>query len=144
MQTRLARLAAKAAEWIRARLGLVDLVDELPPELPPAPPPESPRVPFLTVPASAFGRLTTSDIWTGPVEAKFVWLTLLTLAGADGTGTESVRQIAALAGLEYPDARFAFEHLIKIRRVETLVDGGWQILNYSRYHEARPVPAAAS
>jgi hypothetical protein len=146
MRDALARLAAKAAQWIRTRLGLVDLVDELPSVPPPAP--EQRATGFARVPSAAFGRILSSNFWTSErPEVKIVWLTLLTLADADGVGRESVRAIAALSGIELVDARRGFERLVELGRIQTIDEDGdsrWRVDNFARYHEARPVPAAAS
>ncbi len=138
MQTRLARLAAKFAEWIRARLGLVDLGDELPPELPK---PE----PFVSLSSLSFGRLSSSSLWSDePIEVRLVWLTLLTLADVDGIGHENVRAVAALANVG-PDAAWrGFERLVELGRIELLDDSGWRITNMSRYQSARSAAAPAA
>jgi hypothetical protein len=150
MRERIKRSLARVIDWIRARLGLTidaDFDDPSPMEQVDAAPPEPAPEPFTTfvkLPASAFGRMPVSAIWSEstPVEVRVVWLTLLTLADSDGKGRETLSQIAAAAGLPRADAARAIEHLTMLKRVECPGDGSWRILNVQRY-QATPELSAS-
>jgi hypothetical protein len=108
--------------------------------------PESAPAPergFVKLPAAAFGRLTTSDIWTGAPEVKLIWLTLLTCADSKGHGTQGMRELAELSGVPYSDACRAVEHLVAKGRVQTFDGGRWLIVDAHRYQVDRPSPAAS-
>ncbi len=94
-----------------------------------------------------FSCITTSSIWGEDDKTRLVWITMLALAGADGVVRASIgglahsarvsredceRAIATLEGPD-PDSR-SLEH--EGRRVAR-VDGGFLLLNFGKYREAR-------
>lgn len=94
-----------------------------------------------------FGSILQSSVWAESPSTRLVWITMLLLADEDGfvKGVESAiaRSAAvskeecrvALNILEAPDLESQSQEWAG-RRVEK-VEGGWQVLNYTKYREYR-------
>ncbi len=93
-----------------------------------------------------FSSIVTSTIWREDDKTRIVWITMLALKNRHGQVNGSVPGLAALANVSTEDCRSA---LIKLssadqdsrtkefegRRI-TVIDGGWQILNFAKYRNA--------
>lgn len=90
-----------------------------------------------------FQRILNSSIWDENDSTRIVWITLLALAGEDGTviGTISAitrharvstaQTVEALEKFERPDPEsLTSEH--EGRRIER-IEGGWRLLNHTKY-----------
>jgi len=92
-----------------------------------------------------FSSIVSSTIWQESLETKIVWITMLALSDRDGIVDASVPGLAKQAGvtleqteqalsvLESPDP-YSRTKDHEGRRVEP-VDGGWRLLNHSKYRE---------
>lgn len=90
-----------------------------------------------------FGSIVASTIWREPNETRIVWITMLAMANKSGVVEASVPGLAdmarvgidaclgALAALEAPDV-YSRTKEFEGRRIEPC-DGGWYILNHSKY-----------
>jgi hypothetical protein len=90
-----------------------------------------------------FSSIVTSTIWRESPEVCKVWITMLALANQDGVVEASVPGLAdmarvglaevenALATFQSPDA-YSRSPEYEGRRIEP-VEGGWRILNHSKY-----------
>jgi hypothetical protein len=94
-----------------------------------------------------FSSIVTSTIWQEDDTTRIVWITLLALADAQGRVEGSVPGLAHIAHVGLPECEHALERLsspdpysrtrdFEGRRIEA-IDGGWRILNYTKYRERR-------
>lgn len=92
-----------------------------------------------------FGSLVTSSIWCEDDKTRLVWITMLALSNRDGLVEAAVPGLAAAARVTVEECRMALSKLqapdpdsrsteFEGRRVER-VDGGFLILNHSKYGE---------
>lgn len=94
-----------------------------------------------------FSSIVTSTIWREDNATRIVWVTMLALSDAQGHVDASIPGLAAVANVELDECKRALHKLCSPdpysrtpdhqgRRIET-EDGGWRILNYAKYREAR-------
>jgi hypothetical protein len=94
-----------------------------------------------------FGTLLHSSIWVEDPSTRLVWITLLLMANRDGYVRASPSGLARAANVSKEDTVRALEVLAapdeesgspeyEGRRIEA-VEGGWFLLNYSKYRELR-------
>lgn len=92
-----------------------------------------------------FSSILASTIWREPNHVRLVWITLLAMADKDGVCEASVPGLADLARVPITDCEDALRTLAAPdaysrtsdhdgRRIEP-VDGGWLLLNHSKYRE---------
>jgi hypothetical protein len=93
-----------------------------------------------------FSSITESTVWCGTSPAlKIVWITMLAKADKIGRVHMSIPGLAKLAEVSIQEAEDAIEKLLQPdtysrthdyegRRVET-IDGGWRLLNFSKYRD---------
>lgn len=95
--------------------------------------------------AKLFGTIIASTIWRETKETKIVWITMLAMADRNGLVEASVPGLADFSRVTVDECRDALKVLsspdadsrtkdFEGRRIQE-VDGGWQILNYSKYRE---------
>lgn len=96
-----------------------------------------------------YGTILDSSIWAEPQPTRIVWITMLAMADADGVVRASIGGLARRANVPKPDVEAALETLSGPdpdtrdgsagHRIERLPDpeGGWRILNHSRYRDKR-------
>lgn len=92
-----------------------------------------------------FATLVTSTIWRENDKTRVVWITMLALADRDGYVAASIPGLAAMANVGVEECREAIERLkapdddsrTKTNQGRRIVDsdGGWNLLNYSKYRE---------
>lgn len=89
--------------------------------------------------------ILTSTIWVEDTDTRIVWFTLLALANKDGEVEGSIPGLASIARVPVEACRAAMAKFLapdadsrtkddEGRRVE-LIDGGWLLLNYTKYRE---------
>lgn len=94
-----------------------------------------------------FSSITSSSIWNESDKTRIVWITMLAMAEADGVVRASVGGLAHVARVSRRDCEAALERLMSPdtdsrspendgRRIQK-VDGGFFLLNYGKYREAR-------
>lgn len=87
--------------------------------------------------------LVTSSIWSEDDKTRILWVTLLAITDAEGVVNASVPGLARMSNITPDECRASLEKLMapdpdsrtkdfEGRRVEP-VDGGWRILNYTKY-----------
>lgn len=92
-----------------------------------------------------FGSIIASTIWRESLETKVVWITMMAMANKHGIVEASVPGLADMARVSLPETQKALEVLsspdsfsrtkdFEGRRIEP-VDGGWVLLNHSKYRE---------
>jgi hypothetical protein len=92
-----------------------------------------------------FSSILTSTIWQEPKETKLLWITMLAMSNRDGVIEGSVPGLAKTAGLTIEEVVDGLQRLKdkdfwsrtktnEGRRIED-VDGGWRLLNHSKYRE---------
>lgn len=90
-----------------------------------------------------FGSIVASTIWRESNEIRIVWITMLAMADKNGLVGASIPGLADLARVSMEDCLRALKALqepdpysrtpdFEGRRIE-VVDGGWRILNHSKY-----------
>lgn len=94
-----------------------------------------------------FGTILDSSIWAQPGDTRLVWITMLAMADKDGYVRASPSGLAHRARVSLKACRAALKVLSSPdressspeyggRRIEA-VEGGWQLLNYTKYREIR-------
>lgn len=94
-----------------------------------------------------FGSILASTVWMEDPETKVVWITMLAMADAKGYVGGSVPGLAKMAGVERAATERALEKFLSPdpdsrskehegRRIVE-AEGGWKLLNYAKYREAR-------
>ena len=94
-----------------------------------------------------FGSIIHSTVWQAPGSTRLVWITMLALADQYGVIEASIPGLAKVAGVELgecQEALHAFQSPDTFsrtpdnegRRIE-VVDGGWRLLNHSKYRERK-------
>lgn len=92
-----------------------------------------------------FHEILDSTVWQSPAATKIVWITMLAMTDRDGVVLASVPGLAHRAGVSREECQAALETFSKPdpdsrsqefegRRIER-VDGGWRLLNHSKYRE---------
>jgi hypothetical protein len=92
-----------------------------------------------------FGSIVASTIWDEDPWTKIIWITMLAMSNADGTVEGSIPGLAHLARVGIPETEAALKKLLapdphsrtkehEGRRIAT-IDGGWLILNRTKYRE---------
>ncbi len=92
-----------------------------------------------------FGSILGSTIWREDLATKVVWITMMAMADQDGIVKASVPGLAHLAGVTVEETESAVAKFLSPdpysrspenegRRIEP-VDGGWRLLNHSKYRE---------
>lgn len=94
-----------------------------------------------------FSTITASTIWCEDHATRIVWVTMLAMADRDGYVAASVPGLAAMARVSVGEAEVAlgkFRAPDKYSRSQENegrrvidADGGWLLLNYSKYREER-------
>lgn len=90
-----------------------------------------------------FSSIVTSTVWMEDNETRILWVTMLALADKDGEVQGSVPGLARVAGITLDGCRAALHKFLSSdpdsrtkdeegRRIVE-IDGGWQLLNYSKY-----------
>ena len=94
-----------------------------------------------------FSSITESTVWCEPAHTRLVWITMLAMADKRGYVEASIPGLANRARVPLEDTEKALETFMSPdrysrtaehegRRIEP-IDGGWRLLNYSKYREAR-------
>ena len=94
-----------------------------------------------------FSSITDSTIWAEPDRTRLVWITLLAMADAQGCIWASIPGLANRARVPVEDCRTALDTFLtpdrdsrtpdnEGRRIE-IIDGGWRLLNYTRFREMK-------
>lgn len=94
-----------------------------------------------------FTSITSSSIWNEDDKTRIVWITMLAIAEADGVVRASIGGLAHVARVTREDCEKALQILQSPdpdsrspehegRRIQK-VDGGFFLLNYGKYREAR-------
>lgn len=92
-----------------------------------------------------FSSIIASTIWREDKETKIVWITMLAMADKHGVVEASLPGLADMARVTIEECEAAIKCLSEIdpysrskefegRRIEP-TDGGWVILNHSKYRE---------
>lgn len=92
-----------------------------------------------------FGSIVASTIWREDDKTRIVWVTMLAMANKHGDVEASVPGLADLARVSIEDVETALKTLqmpdkhsrtkdFEGRRIAP-IDGGWHILNHSKYRE---------
>lgn len=90
-----------------------------------------------------FASIVTSTVWLEADHVRLLWITMLALSDKNGVVEGSVPGMAKMAGIEVEECREALARLMapdkdsrtqdhEGRRIDP-VDGGWQLLNHSKY-----------
>jgi hypothetical protein len=90
-----------------------------------------------------FDSILTSGIWGADDKTRIVWITMLVMADKNGEVHASIPGLARIAGVDVEAARSAIQLLSSPdpdsrekahegRRIEE-IEGGWEILNHSKY-----------
>lgn len=96
-----------------------------------------------------FNTIVTSTVWQEPHTTRIVWITMLAIKERDGSIYSSIPGLARLAGVTIEECERALDTFKKPdpysrtkehdgRRIEE-IDGGWIILNASKYRELMSV-----
>lgn len=94
-----------------------------------------------------FASIVTSTLWREPDHIRVVWITMLAICNKHGVVLASVPGLAAVANVTLEYCLDAIERLMSPdpwsrtkehdgRRIE-VVRGGWRLLNYAHYRDAR-------
>lgn len=94
-----------------------------------------------------FSGITESTVWVEPYATRILWVSMLSWADKRGRVFGSVPGIARRAGINVDEAEAALTSFLSPdrhsrtpdnegRRIEP-IDGGWRLLNYSKYRELR-------
>lgn len=92
-----------------------------------------------------FSSIVNSTIWDEDAATRLVWITLLCLSDANGNVEGSIPGLAHQARVSLDETRKALKKLMAPdpdsrskehdgRRIEE-IDGGWLILNYTKYRK---------
>jgi hypothetical protein len=92
-----------------------------------------------------FSSIVTSTIWRADCPTKVVWITMLALSDKDGIVEGSIPGLAHIAGVTLDECKRALDKLQSPdeysrtpenegRRVKA-IDGGWLILNRTKYRD---------
>ena len=94
-----------------------------------------------------FGTILASTVWQEPNATRIVWITLLSMADAQGAVSASVPGLAHVARVSLAETERALETFLAPDRYSRTpeyegrrivkVDGGWRLLNYEKYRAAR-------
>lgn len=93
--------------------------------------------------AKLFSTIATSTIWSEPHATRVVWITMLAIADRSGEVQASVPGLARVANVSMDECLAALATFLSPdpysrtpdnegRRIE-VVDGGWRLLNHSKY-----------
>ncbi len=94
-----------------------------------------------------FSSIIHSTIWREDMHVKVLWVTMLAMANKDGRVLASLPGLADAARISIDQCKDALSRLLapdefsrtkdfEGRRIEE-VDGGWALLNYTKYREMR-------
>lgn len=94
-----------------------------------------------------FSGLTESTVWVEPYPTRILWVSMLSWADPRGRIFGSLPGIARRAGINIDEAEAALVSFMSPdrhsrtpdnegRRIEK-IDGGWRLLNYTKYRELR-------
>ena len=94
-----------------------------------------------------FSSITESTVWCEPAHTRLVWITMLAMADKRGRVWASIPGLANRARVPLEDADKAVETFLgpdrysrtpdhEGRRIRA-IDGGWELLNYTKYRELR-------
>lgn len=94
-----------------------------------------------------FSSITESTVWCEPDRTRLVWITMLAMADWNGRIWASVPGLANRARVPVEDAESALQTFLAPdrysrtpdhdgRRIEP-IEGGWRLLNYTKYRELR-------
>lgn len=94
-----------------------------------------------------YGTILRSSIWLESPTTRILWITMLTMADRDGEVAASTKGLAHVANITTEQCEAGLTTLLdpdldsrtrdnEGRRIE-VIDGGWRILNYSKYRELR-------
>jgi len=92
-----------------------------------------------------FNSIITSTIWSEDDQTRIVWITMLAIADKNGEVQGSIPGLARIAGVPVEACRAAITKFLSPdvdsrtkddegRRIE-LIDGGWHLLNHSKYRD---------
>ena len=92
-----------------------------------------------------FSSIVTSTIWREDDKTRILWITMLALTDANGVVEGSVPGLGDMARMTTEECRASLDKLMapdpdsrtkdfEGRRIEE-VDGGWRILNYTKYRQ---------
>lgn len=92
-----------------------------------------------------FNSILASSVWQESLATKVLWITLLAMADKNGIAEASIPGLAKIAGLSLADTETGLKSLeapdkysrtkdFEGRRIESC-DGGWKILNHSKYRQ---------
>lgn len=99
-----------------------------------------------------FNSILTSTIWCEPERTRLVWIAMLALADHAGRVHASIPGLASVARVPIDDCRTAIDtflapdrdsrtSLYEGRRIEP-IDGGWRLLNYTKFREMKDEESA--
>ena len=94
-----------------------------------------------------FSSILDSTIWSESVTTKIVWVTMLAMTDSVGCVYASIPGLGKRAGVSIDDAQAALKCFLSPdpysrtkdhegRRIKE-IDGGWQLLNYDKYSQAK-------
>lgn len=94
-----------------------------------------------------FSSITESTVWCEPHATRIVWITMLAMADSRGRVSASVPGLANRARVSIEECEQALQRFQEPdsysrtidhdgRRIER-IDGGWRLLNYSKYRDLR-------
>ena len=99
-----------------------------------------------------FSSILRSTVWRTPGHVRLVWITMLALADQDGVIEASVPGLSDSAGVTRLECEQALAYFLapdpdsrthtaecEGRRIE-VVDGGWRLLNHTKYREKMSGP----
>ena len=94
-----------------------------------------------------FSSITESTVWCEPDRTRIVWITMLAMADKRGRIWASIPGLAGRARVPIEDCQIALDTFLgpdRYSRTEEndgkrkeKIDGGWQLLNYTKYREMR-------
>ncbi len=98
-----------------------------------------------------FSSITESTLWCEPDRTRLVWICMLAMADAQGRVWASIPGLASRARVPVEDCQAAIDCFLSPdrysrtkdyegRRVEA-IEGGWRLLNYTKYRERRDAEA---
>ena len=94
-----------------------------------------------------FSSILDSTIWSESLTTKIVWVTMLAMTDSAGCVFASMPGLGKRAGVSIDDAHAALKCFLSPdpysrtkdhegRRIKE-IDGGWQLLNYEKYTQAK-------
>lgn len=94
-----------------------------------------------------FSSILDSTIWSESVTTKIVWVTMLAMTDSLGCVYASIPGLGKRAGVSLNEAEAALKCFLSPdpysrskehegRRIKE-IDGGWQLLNYDKYSQAK-------